>query len=35
LWESFFGFSKMDKNKCPKSERANILSQKAALCDHN
>jgi hypothetical protein len=28
------GFSKMDKNKCPKIEKAKYFAQKATLCDH-
>jgi len=29
------GFSKMDKNKCPKIKMAKYFPQKATLCDHN
>ena len=35
LGESFFDFSKMDKNKCPKMENPKFNLGKNQLCDHN
>jgi hypothetical protein len=32
--ESILGFSKMDKNKCPKIEMAKYFAQKHMVCDH-